>query len=99
MQMKISATINRLVDKPDSNIKAFASVSFDGFYAVHGIKQYQDIFHPISKGARNALNQAVLNAYDIKLQQVQQTEIEVENSPDEEMSDDISDEPEPEISM
>ncbi len=56
-------------------------------------------FHPISKGARNALNQAVLNAYDIKLQQVQQTEIEVENSPDEEMSDDISDEPEPEISM
>lgn len=38
MQMKISATINRLVDKPDSNIKAFASVSFDGFYAVHGIK-------------------------------------------------------------
>ena len=121
--MKISATINRLVDKPDSNIKAFASVSFDGFYAVHGIKvcegekgrfvsmpstqytdrdgnkQYQDIFHPISKGARNALNQAVLNAYDIELQQVQQTEIEVENSPDEEMSDDISDEPEPEISM
>ena len=95
MQMKISATINRLVDKPDSNIKAFASVSFDGFYAVHGIKvcegekgrfvsmpstqytdrdgnkQYQDIFHPISKGARNALKQAVLNAYDIKLQQVQ----------------------------
>ena len=91
--MKISATINRLVDKPDSNIKAFASVSFDGFYAVHGIKvcegekgrfvsmpstqytdrdgnkQYQDIFHPISKGARNALNQAVLNAYDLKLQQ------------------------------
>ena len=57
------------------------------------------IFHPISKGARNALNQAVLNAYDIKLQQVQQTEIEVENSPDEEMSGELSDEPEPEISM
>ena len=114
MQMKISATINRLVDKPDSNIKAFASVSFDGFYAVHGIKvcegekgrfvsmpstqytdrdgnkQYQDIFHPISKGARNALNQAVLNAYDIKLQQ--------ENTPDEEMSE-PEDEPEPELSM
>ena len=64
-----------------------------------GNKQYQDIFHPISKGARNALNQAVLNAYDIKLQQVQQTEIEVENSPDEEMSGELSDEPEPEISM
>ena len=120
--MKISATINRLVDKPDSNIKAFASVSFDGFYAVHGIKvcegekgrfvsmpstqytdrdgnkQYQDIFHPISKGARNALNQAVLNAYDIKLQLAQQTEIEVENTPDEEMSE-PEDEPEPELSM
>ena len=117
--MKISATINRLVDKPDSNIKAFASVSFDGFYAVHGIKgekgrfvsmpstqytdrdgnkQYQDIFHPISKGARNALNQAVLNAYDLKLQQVQQTDIEVENTPDEEMSE-PEDEPEPELSM
>ena len=63
-----------------------------------GNKQYQDIFHPISKGARNALNQAVLNAYDIKLQQVQQTEIEVENTPDEEMSE-PEDEPEPELSM
>lgn len=63
-----------------------------------GNKQYQDIFHPISKGARNALNQAVLNAYDIKLQQVQQTDIEVENTPDEEMSE-PEDEPEPELSM
>ena len=117
--MKISATINKLVDKPDSSVKAYASVSFDGFYAVHGIKvcegekgrfvsmpstqytdrdgnkQYQDTFHPITKGARTALNQAVLNAYDIKLQQVQATEIEVESSPDE----DISEEENHEISM
>ena len=121
--MKISATINRLVDKQDSSVKAFASVTMDGMFAVHGLrvretekgrfvnmpstsytdrdgnKQYSDIFHAVTKAARNALNQAVLNAYDIKLQQIQQTEIEVENIPDEEMSDEPADEPEPEMSM
>ena len=56
----------------------------------NGEKKYRDIFHPISKGARNALDQAVLNAYEFKLQQITQTEIEVENTPD----DEISDEPE-----
>lgn len=120
--MRIHASINRMVNKEDSAIKAYASVTMDGMFAVHGIKvcegekgrfvsmpstqytdrdgnkQYQDIFHPISKGARNALNQAVLNAYDLKLQQVQQTDIEVENTPDEEMSE-PEDEPEPELSM
>ncbi len=45
------------------------------------------------------LNQAVLNAYDVKLQQIQATEIEVENTPDEEMADEPADEPEPEMSM
>ncbi|WP_329964060.1 hypothetical protein [Ruminococcus sp.] len=40
----------------------------------------------------------MLNAYDLKLQQVQQTDIEVENTPDEEMSE-PEDEPEPELSM
>lgn len=121
--MKISATINRLVDKPDSSVKAFASATMDGMFAVHGLRvmetekgrfvnmpstsykdsngetKYNDTFHAITKAARNALNQAVLNAYDIKLQQVQQTEIQVENIPDEEMSDEPADEPEPEISM
>ena len=123
MQMKISATINRLVDKQDSSVKAYASVTMDGMFAVHGLrvmetekgrfvnmpstqytdrdgnKQYSDIFHAVTKSARNALNQAVLNAYDIKLQQVQATEIEVENTPDEEMADEPADEPEPEMSM
>ena len=123
MQMKISATINRLVDKQDSSVKAYASVTMDGMFAVHGLKvmetekgrfvnmpstsytdrdgnkQYSDIFHAITKAARNALNQAVLNAYDVKLQQIQATEIEVENTPDEEMSDEPADEPEPEMSM
>ncbi len=92
MQMKISATINRLVDKQDSSVKAYASVTIDGMFAVHGLrvmetekgrfvnmpstsytdrdgnKQYSDIFHAVTKSARNALNQAVLNAYDVKLQ-------------------------------
>ena len=83
--MKVKATINRITDKPESTVKAYASVSFDGAFAVHGIKvcenekgrfvsmpsssykdrngetKYSDIFHPISKGAREALNQSVLN--------------------------------------
>ena len=40
----------------------------------------------------------VINHF-IKLQQIQATEIEVENTPDEEMSDEPADEPEPEIAM
>ena len=93
MQMKISATINRLVDKPDSNIKAFASVSFDGFYAVHGIK--------VCEGEKGRFVSMPSTEYTDRdgNKQVQQTEIEVENSPDEEMSGELSDEPEPEISM
>ena len=63
-----------------------------------GNKQYSDTFHAITKSARTAVNQAVLNAYDLKLQQVQQTDIEVENTPDEEMSE-PEDEPEPVMSM
>ena len=112
--MKIHASINRMVNKEDSAIKAYASVTMDGMFAVHGLrvietekgrfvnmpstsytdkdgnKQYSDTFH--------AVNQAVLNAYDLKLQQVQQTDIEVENTPDEEMSE-PEDEPEPVMSM
>jgi len=114
--MRIHASINRMVNKEDSAIKAYASVTMDGMFAVHGLrvietekgrfvnmpstsytdkdgnKQYSDTFHAITKSARTAVNQAVLNAY------VQQTDIEVENTPDEEMSE-PEDEPEPEISM
>ncbi len=38
MQMKITATINRFVDKQDSSVKAYASVTMDGMFAVHGLK-------------------------------------------------------------
>lgn len=36
--MKIQVTINRMVNKEDSAVKAYASVSLDGQYAVHGLR-------------------------------------------------------------
>ena len=122
--MKISANINRVIDKPDSGVKAIASASFDGYYAVHGIKvcegekglfismpstsytnangekKYQDTFHPITKGAREALNASVLNAYKAALAQSHQTEIEVQDTPGEsESKSQEIDEPEPVMSI
>lgn len=118
--MKISANINKMVDNPDSATKAYASVTLDGMFAVHGLRvmesekgrfvnmpstsykdregnmQYNDTFHAITKSAREAINQAVLNAYEFKLQQVQATEIDIE--PSEEEFEEME-EPEPEMSM
>ena len=109
--MKVIANINRIIDKPDSIVKAFASASFDGYFAVHGIKvcegekglfismpstsysnqngekKYQDIFHHITKGAREALNTAVIRAYNSALAQSQESDIEVQDTPDEETSE------------
>lgn len=119
--MKVKATINRITDKPESTVKAYASVSFDGVFAVHGIKvcenekgrfvsmpstsykdrngetKYSDIFHPISKGAREALNRSVLNAYDFELQQIQAAEIEIDQSQEE--AEEAKEYPEPELGM
>ena len=36
--MKIAAKIDRIIDKPGSKLKASASVTLDGLFAVHGIK-------------------------------------------------------------
>ena len=36
--MTIGVKIDRIVDKPDSSVKAFASVTFDGSFAVHGLR-------------------------------------------------------------
>ena len=118
--MKISASINKMVDNPESSTKAYASITLDGMFAVHGLRvmegekgrfvnmpstsykdrdgntQYNDTFHAITKSAREAINQAVLNAYEFKLQQVQATEIDVE--PSEEESEEME-EPEPEMAM
>ncbi len=122
--MKVNATINRLIDKPDSSVKAIASASFDGYYAVHGIKvcegekglfismpstsytnangekKYQDTFHPITKGAREVLHSAVIRAYKLAISQSQQPEIEVQDTPDEDESEEpVYDEPEPDPVM
>lgn len=99
--MKIYAQINRIIDKPDSQVKAIASVSLDGMFAVHGIRviesekgrfanmpstsytdwngetKYSDTFHPITKEAREAINRAVLQAYDQQLAQTQAAAVEV----------------------
>ncbi|WP_337484735.1 SpoVG family protein [Porcipelethomonas sp.] len=119
--MKVKAAINKIVDKPESTVKAYASVSFDGAFAVHGIKvcenekgrfvsmpsmpykdrngetKYSDTFHPITKEAREALNQSVLNAYDYKLQQIQAAEIEIEETQEE--AEEAKEYPEQEIGM
>lgn len=36
--MKIATRIDRMIDKPDTKVKAMASVTFDGIFAVHGIR-------------------------------------------------------------
>ena len=120
--MKISASINKMVDNPDSATKAYASITLDGMFAVHGLRvmegekgrfvnmpstsykdrdgntQYNDTFHAITKSAREAINQAVLNAYEFTLKQTQATEIDVQPSEDDE-SEDMDEEAEPEMSM
>lgn len=116
--MKVKATINRLVDKQDSSIKAVATASFDGYFAVHGIKvckgekglfvsmpsasytaqngekKYQDIFHPVTKGAREALNTAVIGAYRQAIEMSHKEGVEVQDTPEDE-SEDMSDDEEP----
>ncbi len=66
------------------NLKAYATVTLDEAYVVHGLKvlegegglwvsmpasknkkgEYKDIFHPISKEARETLVAAVIKAYE-----------------------------------
>lgn len=115
--MKISVKIDRLQNDPNSALKAFASVTLDGMFAVHGLRvmesakgrfvnmpsnsykdkngdtKYSDVFHAITKPARDAVSAAVLNAYDRYVGQTQSTEIEIEQS------DADVPEPEPEITM
>lgn len=66
------------------NLKAYATVTLDESYVVHGIKvlegetglwvsmpasknkkgEYKDVFHPITKEARESLVNAVIEAYE-----------------------------------
>ena len=121
--MKVNAKITKIIDKPDSSIKAFASVTLDGYFAVHGVKvcegekglfvsmpstsytnssgeiKYRDTFHPITKGSREALTQAVLDKYDEALSQTQDEGIEIQDLPEDDEDELEEPEPEPEMSM
>ena len=122
--MRVNAKITKIIDKPDSSIKAFASVTLDGYFAVHGVKvcdgekglfvsmpstsytsngetKYRDTFHPITKGAREALTQEVLDKYDAAISQTQDEGIEIQDlTEDEEECEELDEpEPEPEMSM
>jgi len=121
--MKVNAKITKIIDKPDSSIKAFASVTLDGYFAVHGVKvcdgekglfvsmpstsytnssgetKYRDTFHPITKCAREALNQEVLDKYEAAISQSQDEGIEIQDLPEDEDEGEELDEPEPEMSM
>ena len=83
--MDFEVTIDHIA-KDGGKLKAFATVTFDGMFRVHGIRLaesrtglnifmpqrtfeknvktlYTDVFHPITAGARNALKEAVIDAY------------------------------------
>ena len=120
--MKISARIDRLIDKQDSKVKAMASATFDGVFAVHGIRvvdtekglrammpsnsytdnngntKYSDIFHAITKQGYEAITRSVVGAYEYKLAQTQNSEVEI--APAEECGEmDEGDEAEEEADM
>jgi len=88
----VRAKIDRMVDRPDSSVKAYASATIGGAYAIHGITvrendrglfvtmpstkftrngqtEYSDTFHPVTGEAREALHNAVLEAYEQQLGQ------------------------------
>ena len=44
--MKVNAKITKIIDKPDSSIKAFASVTLDGYFAVRCARAKRDFSFP-----------------------------------------------------
>lgn len=91
----ITASIDRLVPTEGDGVKALASITIGGHYAIHGFKvyeseekgltvlnpsskyqkdgkdQYSDTVYALSSEARAALNGAILEAYEQKLQEEQ----------------------------
>ena len=82
----IKAVIDWMNPNGDENVKAKASMTVGGAFAVHGIRVidsakgefvsmpsykgqdgYKDIFHAITKEAREQMNEAVMDAYEQKL--------------------------------
>ncbi len=98
---QISVKIQKLFDE-GSKIRAVASATIGGVFAVHGIKvidsdkglfmsmpsssytkgnetKYQDIFHPVTAEARQALSDSVMNAYEKALAEQSEDESEDES--------------------
>ena len=104
----IRATVNWLNPKDDESIRASASLTIGGAFAVHGIKvtrsqskgdfvsmpsykkgeEYKDIFHAVTKEARDAMNDAVMKAYEQKLAEQNQDEELTEDDQEETPADD-----------
>lgn len=99
---QIKATIHRVFDNGGS-IKAVASLTIGGAYAVHGLKviggangdfvampnvklkngEYKDTFHPITAEARQEMNDAVMAAYEQKLAETEEENMEEQEGLDE----------------
>ena len=60
----VRAKIERLITDEESKVKAYASVTIGGMFAVHGVRVTADL--------RHQLTQTVMTAYDQALQQAQQ---------------------------
>lgn len=105
--MKITVSIDRVFDNPESKMKASASAAFGGQFVVHNLTiidgknglfvnppskqgddgEYYSIFHPITKDARTQLNNAVLDAYEQKLKDIENGIEEGQNSGDNNQED------------
>ena len=99
----IKVRITRLVDSAESKVKAYADITLDDSFVVHGLSvldtskglfvkmpfnsfkdkdgtiKYKDSFHAITTEARKALTDAVLEAYDQKLEQESKQDEEIED--------------------
>ena len=67
-----------------------------------GRTQYSDIFHAVTKGAREALSNTVLAAFKLAISQAQQAEVEITPGEDDDPAEEYEqpdDEPCPEYSM
>lgn len=81
--MEITETKIKLFTKPNNKLRAFASIVFDGCFIVRGLKIIEtdklfvvmpskpggkgDIAHPINNDTRLWIENAVLDAYEEKL--------------------------------
>ena len=85
------ADVNWLNPDENGSIRATATLTIGGAFAVHGVKvvsgsngdfvsmpsyksgsDFKDIFHAVTKGAREQMNNTVMAAYEQKLAQTQE---------------------------